>query len=41
LAYSIATARAIASSEPAAIVALIAAAREAAGNDVENNTRRS
>ena len=41
LGYAIALARQIVSSEPAAVVALITAARAAAGNDVENNTRGS
>jgi hypothetical protein len=39
LASCIAVARWIVLSEPAAVVALITAARKAAGNDVENNTR--
>jgi hypothetical protein len=41
LACSIAIARTIVSSEPAAVVALVTAARKAAGNDVEKNTHGS
>jgi hypothetical protein len=39
LAYCIDLARKIVSSDPEAVVALIVAAREAAGDDVEKNTR--
>jgi hypothetical protein len=38
LGYGIALAKQIVSAEPAAVVALITAARNAAGNDVEKNT---